>query len=77
LKNLFQALESSALVELVRLLHHEQQPESVKKKALFAISALVRHFPFAQTKFGAAGGFNLLANLLHNVGEYFAIFVAF
>lgn len=55
-------IQEGVLHHFVRALSTEVEL-SVKKKLLFALSAMVRNFPYAQTKFGELGGFSVLAKL--------------
>ncbi|XP_028908784.1 nucleotide exchange factor SIL1 [Ornithorhynchus anatinus] len=57
-----EAIEGGALQKLLLLLATEQ-PLAVKKKALFALSSLLRHFPHAQLRFLKLGGLQALRNL--------------
>ncbi|XP_070541506.1 nucleotide exchange factor SIL1-like [Ptychodera flava] len=57
-----QALEGGALQLLLRLMS-THQTVAVKKKALYAISSLLRQFPFAQKKFLELGGLSALSSL--------------
>ncbi|XP_030002260.1 nucleotide exchange factor SIL1 [Sphaeramia orbicularis] len=56
------ALESGALQTLLTILA-TSQPLAVKKKVLFAVASLLRHFPFAQRHFLSHGGLQVLAEL--------------
>lgn len=55
-------IKEGVLHHFVRALSTEVELP-VKKKLLFALSAMVRNFPYAQTKFGELGGFSVLAKL--------------
>ncbi|MEE6479022.1 hypothetical protein FKM82_012098 [Ascaphus truei] len=56
------AFEGGALQKLLVILATEQ-PISVKKKALFALSSMLRQFPYAQQQFLKLGGLQLLKNV--------------
>ncbi|XP_062572527.1 nucleotide exchange factor SIL1-like [Saccostrea cucullata] len=60
-------IEAGLLQHFVRALSTEAEV-SVKRKLLFALSAMVRNFPYAQTKFGNLGGFSVLAKLFSEQG---------
>lgn len=65
------AVESGALHHLVRSLATDPSIP-VKKKTLFALSSLLRHFPFAQKKFFDLGGLQSMMmlfqdNMLHSL----------
>lgn len=55
-------IEAGVLHHFVRALSTEVEL-NVRKKLLFALSAMVRNFPYAQTKFGELGGFSVLSKL--------------
>ncbi|XP_063301455.1 nucleotide exchange factor SIL1 [Pelobates fuscus] len=57
-----QAFEGGALQKLLVILATEQSV-SVKKKALYALSSLLRQFPYAQHQFLKLGGLQVLKNL--------------
>ncbi|XP_070993861.1 nucleotide exchange factor SIL1-like isoform X2 [Oncorhynchus clarkii lewisi] len=57
-----EAVESGTLQKLLMLLA-TPRPMSVKKKALFAVASLLRHFPFAQSHFLKLGGLQVLGDL--------------
>ncbi|KAM6953298.1 nucleotide exchange factor SIL1 [Aplochiton taeniatus] len=57
-----EAMESGALQRLLTLLA-STQPMSVKKKVLFAMASLLRHFPYAQSHFVQHGGVQILGEL--------------
>uniref|UniRef100_A0A3P8X288 Nucleotide exchange factor SIL1 n=1 Tax=Cynoglossus semilaevis TaxID=244447 RepID=A0A3P8X288_CYNSE len=57
-----QAVEGGALQMLLTALA-TAQPLRVKKKVLFAVAALLRHFPHAQLHFLSKGGFQVLTEL--------------
>ncbi|XP_035599969.1 nucleotide exchange factor SIL1-like [Oncorhynchus keta] len=57
-----EAVESGTLQKLLMLLA-TPRPMSVKKKALFAVASLLRHFPFAQSHFLRLGGLQVLGDL--------------
>uniref|UniRef100_A0A3P9MHQ0 Nucleotide exchange factor SIL1 n=1 Tax=Oryzias latipes TaxID=8090 RepID=A0A3P9MHQ0_ORYLA len=56
------AVENGALQTLLTTLV-TAQPVSVKKKVLFAVASLLRHFPFAQQHFVSRGGLQVLSEL--------------
>ncbi|XP_010897448.1 nucleotide exchange factor SIL1 [Esox lucius] len=62
-----EAVESGALQQLLTLLA-TPRPMSVKKKALFAVASLLRHFPFAQSHFLKLGGLQVLSDLFRASG---------
>ncbi|MBN3320681.1 SIL1 factor, partial [Atractosteus spatula] len=62
-----EAVEGGALQKLLLLLATDR-PLSVKKKALFAVAALLRHFPFAQRRFLLLGGVQVLGELFRAPG---------
>ncbi|KAL0973984.1 hypothetical protein UPYG_G00213880 [Umbra pygmaea] len=62
-----EAVESGALQQLLTLLA-TPRPMSVKKKALFALASLLRHFPFAQSHFFKLGGLQVLGDLFQASG---------
>ncbi|XP_076012376.1 nucleotide exchange factor SIL1 [Genypterus blacodes] len=53
------AVEAGALQSLLTLLA-TSQPLNVKKKVLFAVASLLRHFPYAQRHFLSHGGLQVL-----------------
>uniref|UniRef100_A0A4W5NSS4 Nucleotide exchange factor SIL1 n=1 Tax=Hucho hucho TaxID=62062 RepID=A0A4W5NSS4_9TELE len=57
-----EAVESGTLQKLLMLLS-TPRPMSVKKKALFAVASLLRHFPFSQSHFLKLGGLQVLGDL--------------
>uniref|UniRef100_H3CLH9 Nucleotide exchange factor SIL1 n=1 Tax=Tetraodon nigroviridis TaxID=99883 RepID=H3CLH9_TETNG len=56
------AMESGALQTLLTLLATSRS-QQVKKKVLFALASLLRHFPYAQRHFLTHGGFQVLSEL--------------
>ncbi|XP_020370074.1 nucleotide exchange factor SIL1 isoform X2 [Rhincodon typus] len=62
-----EAIEAGALQKLLILLATDQ-PVVMKKKALFALSSLLRHFPFAQQQFLKLGGLQVLGQLFQAKG---------
>ncbi|XP_064017557.1 nucleotide exchange factor SIL1 [Pogoniulus pusillus] len=62
-----EALEGGALQKLLVILATEQ-PLPVKKKALFALSSMLRHFPYAQQQFLKLGGLQVLRSLFRQKG---------
>uniref|UniRef100_A0A8C4SBQ7 Nucleotide exchange factor SIL1 n=1 Tax=Erpetoichthys calabaricus TaxID=27687 RepID=A0A8C4SBQ7_ERPCA len=63
-----EAMEGGALQKLLLLLGTDQ-PLPVKKKALFALASLLRHFPFAQQHFLKLGGLQVLTALFRSRGS--------
>ncbi|KFO70451.1 Nucleotide exchange factor SIL1, partial [Cuculus canorus] len=63
----FEAIEGGALQKLLVILATEQ-PLAVKKKALFALSSMLRHFPYAQQQFLKLGGLQVLRSLFRQKG---------
>uniref|UniRef100_A0A3P8RXU5 Nucleotide exchange factor SIL1 n=1 Tax=Amphiprion percula TaxID=161767 RepID=A0A3P8RXU5_AMPPE len=61
------AVESGALQTLLTTLA-TVQPLSVKKKVLFAVASLLRHFPYAQHHFLSHGGLQVLSELFRADG---------
>nr|KAF6448773.1 SIL1 nucleotide exchange factor [Rousettus aegyptiacus] len=67
-----EAIEGGALQKLLVILATEQ-PLTVKKKVLFALCSLLRHFPYAQQQFLKLGGLQVLRSLVQEKGtEMFA-----
>ncbi|XP_074865764.1 nucleotide exchange factor SIL1 [Carettochelys insculpta] len=62
-----EAIEGGALQKLLVILATEQ-PLAVKKKALFALSSMLRHFPYAQLQFLKLGGLQALRSLFKEKG---------
>uniref|UniRef100_A0A672H2S4 Nucleotide exchange factor SIL1 n=1 Tax=Salarias fasciatus TaxID=181472 RepID=A0A672H2S4_SALFA len=62
-----QAVENGALQTLLTALA-TAQPLHVRKKVLFAVASLLRHFPLAQQHFLSRGGLQLLAALFRQDG---------
>ncbi|XP_025926440.1 nucleotide exchange factor SIL1 isoform X4 [Apteryx rowi] len=62
-----EAIEGGALQKFLVILATEQ-PLAVKKKALFALSSMLRHFPYAQQQFLKLGGLQVLRNLFREKG---------
>ncbi|XP_067899361.1 nucleotide exchange factor SIL1 [Heterodontus francisci] len=62
-----EAIEAGALQKLLVLLATDQ-PVAMKKKALFACSSMLRHFPFAQQQFLKLGGLQVLGQLFQAKG---------
>ncbi|XP_052005768.1 nucleotide exchange factor SIL1 isoform X2 [Xyrauchen texanus] len=62
-----EAVEGGGLQKLLTLLA-TQRPMAVKKKVLFAVAALLRQFPFAQSHFLKLGGLQVLAGLFQTPG---------
>uniref|UniRef100_A0A3B5BE72 Nucleotide exchange factor SIL1 n=1 Tax=Stegastes partitus TaxID=144197 RepID=A0A3B5BE72_9TELE len=61
------AVESGALQTLLTTLA-TAQPLNVKKKVLFAVASLLRHFPYAQHHFLSHGGLQVLSELFRADG---------
>ena len=62
------AIENGAMREVLQLV--AQDPSArVRKRAMFALSALVRHFPFAQKHFLELGGLSVLGKLFDNKSD--------
>ncbi|XP_035524599.1 nucleotide exchange factor SIL1 [Morone saxatilis] len=61
------AVESGALQTLLTILA-TTQPLRVKKKVLFAVASLLRHFPYAQRHFLSHGGLQVLSELFRADG---------
>ncbi|XP_069027561.1 nucleotide exchange factor SIL1 [Embiotoca jacksoni] len=61
------AVESGALQTLLTTLA-TAQPLRVKKKVLFAVASLLRHFPYAQRHFLSHGGLQVLSDLFREDG---------
>uniref|UniRef100_UPI0037E71C72 nucleotide exchange factor SIL1 n=1 Tax=Semicossyphus pulcher TaxID=241346 RepID=UPI0037E71C72 len=61
------AVESGALQTLLTTLATAQQ-HRVKKKVLFAVASLLRHFPYAQRHFLSHGGLQVLSELFRADG---------
>uniref|UniRef100_A0A3B4T7A8 Nucleotide exchange factor SIL1 n=1 Tax=Seriola dumerili TaxID=41447 RepID=A0A3B4T7A8_SERDU len=62
------AVESGALQTLLTVLAIAQ-PLRVKKKVLFAVASLLRHFPYAQHNFLSHGGLQVLSELFRADGD--------
>ncbi|XP_029918197.1 nucleotide exchange factor SIL1 [Myripristis murdjan] len=62
-----EATESGALQRLLTILA-TVQPINVKKKVLFALASLLRHFPYAQSHFVSHGGLQVLSKLFRAEG---------
>ncbi|MFT7810172.1 nucleotide exchange factor SIL1 [Arapaima gigas] len=60
-----EAVEGGVLQKLITLLATDR-PLSVKKKVLFAVSSLLRNFPFAQSRFLKLGGVQMLGDLFRS-----------
>ncbi|XP_010612086.1 nucleotide exchange factor SIL1 isoform X2 [Fukomys damarensis] len=58
-----EAIEGGALQKLLVILATEQPP-TAKKKVLFALCSLLRHFPYAQQQFLKLGGLQVLKGLV-------------
>ena len=56
------AVDSGALQQLLHLIS-SAEAFPVRKKAMYAISALLRHFPYAQMKFLQLGGLSTFSTL--------------
>ncbi|XP_002737127.1 nucleotide exchange factor SIL1-like [Saccoglossus kowalevskii] len=57
-----QAVEGGAIHLLLHLLS-SNQPIGVQKKAIYALSSLIRQFPYAQNKFLQLGGLSIFSSL--------------
>uniref|UniRef100_A0A2K6F1W3 Nucleotide exchange factor SIL1 n=2 Tax=Propithecus coquereli TaxID=379532 RepID=A0A2K6F1W3_PROCO len=62
-----EAVEGGALQKLLVILATEQ-PLTAKKKVLFALCSLLRHFPYAQQQFLKLGGLQVLRSLVQEKG---------
>ncbi|XP_028815844.1 nucleotide exchange factor SIL1 [Denticeps clupeoides] len=62
-----EAVDGGALQKLLMLLA-TSRPMNVKKKVLFAVASLLRHFPYAQSHFLKLGGMQVLADLFQTAG---------
>ncbi|XP_059030687.1 nucleotide exchange factor SIL1 isoform X7 [Mustela lutreola] len=62
-----EAIEGGALQKLLVILATEQ-PLPAKKKVLFALCSLLRHFPYAQQQFLKLGGLQVLRSLVQAKG---------
>ncbi|XP_075397743.1 nucleotide exchange factor SIL1 [Tenrec ecaudatus] len=62
-----EAVDGGALQKLLVLLATEQ-PLATKKKVLFALCSLLRHFPYAQQQFLKLGGLQVLRSLVQEKG---------
>ncbi|XP_055287232.1 nucleotide exchange factor SIL1 isoform X4 [Moschus berezovskii] len=62
-----EAIDGGALQKLLVILATEQ-PLTTKKKALFALCSLLRHFPYAQQQFLKLGGLQVLRSLVQEKG---------
>ncbi|PNJ59479.1 SIL1 isoform 10 [Pongo abelii] len=62
-----EAIEGGALQKLLVILATEQ-PLTAKKKVLFALCSLLRHFPYAQQQFLKLGGLQVLRSLVQEKG---------
>lgn len=59
------AIESGVMQQLIRILSIDTNKET-HKKLLYALSSMLRHFPFAQKKFLELGGMSSLLTLFDN-----------
>ncbi|KAL8565967.1 hypothetical protein ACOMHN_054952 [Nucella lapillus] len=59
------AVENGAMSEVLKLVSFDQSP-MVRKRAMFALSTMVRHFPFAQKRFLQLGGLSVLGKLFED-----------
>ncbi|XP_076434943.1 nucleotide exchange factor SIL1-like isoform X1 [Babylonia areolata] len=59
------AIENGAMHEVLRLVAFDQSM-TVRKRAMYALSTMVRHFPFAQKHFLKLGGLSVLGKLFEN-----------
>ncbi|XP_023591356.1 nucleotide exchange factor SIL1 isoform X2 [Trichechus manatus latirostris] len=62
-----EAIEGGALQKLLVILA-TKQPLATKKKVLFALCSLLRHFPYAQQQFLKLGGLQVLRSLVQEKG---------
>ncbi|XP_069755275.1 nucleotide exchange factor SIL1 isoform X2 [Narcine bancroftii] len=62
-----EAMEAGTLHKLLVLLATDH-PMAVKKKALFALASILRHFPFAQQQFLKLGGLQVLQQVFQAKG---------
>ncbi|KAM4621261.1 nucleotide exchange factor SIL1 isoform 2-T2 [Polymixia lowei] len=62
-----EAVERGCLQKLLTLLA-TTRPLSVKKKVLFAVASVLRHFPYAQSHFLSHGGLHVLSELFRAEG---------
>ncbi|KAM9252627.1 nucleotide exchange factor SIL1 isoform 4-T9 [Dugong dugon] len=62
-----EAIEGGALQKLLIILA-TKQPLATKKKVLFALCSLLRHFPYAQQQFLKLGGLQVLRTLVQEKG---------
>ncbi|XP_055980451.1 nucleotide exchange factor SIL1 isoform X2 [Sorex fumeus] len=63
-----EAIEGGTLQKLLVILATEQ-PLTTKKKVLFALCSLLRHFPYAQQQFLKLGGLQVLRGLVQEKGS--------
>ncbi|XP_076768941.1 nucleotide exchange factor SIL1 isoform X2 [Arvicanthis niloticus] len=63
-----EAIEGGALQKLLVILATDQ-PLPAKKKVLFALCSLLRHFPYAQQQFLKLGGLQVLRSLVQEKSE--------
>lgn len=59
------AIENGAMHELLRVLAIDSSM-TVRKRSMYALSTMIRHFPFAQKKFLEQGGLSVLAKIFDN-----------
>lgn len=62
------ALDNGVLHHIIRLFSSETNP-AVRKKLLFALSSMLRHFPFAQKKFLDLGGIEIFEQVFRRSKE--------
>lgn len=62
------ALESGSINALLRVLTLDEDP-TVRSRAVYALSCLVRRFPAAQIKMLASGGLEVLATIFQNEAQ--------
>ena len=67
LKFLKQALRTGVLKTLLITLASVDRPMPLRKKCMYAVSTLVRHFPLAQIFFAQYGGFQIMLHLFNQV----------
>jgi len=62
-----QALRSGVLRTLLLDVASTEHPLPLRKKCMYAVSAMIRHFPLAQLHFAQYGGFQILFHLFRQV----------
>ncbi|XP_050399018.1 nucleotide exchange factor SIL1 isoform X1 [Patella vulgata] len=61
------AVESGLLQPLIRIMSIEKSV-SLRKRILYALSSLIRHFPYAQLKFIELGGLSVFSKIFEETG---------